>query len=412
MKKIAENRFLCMNLARNWGTMNMMMRTLSILLLFSVSLFGGAGVGVASAAENLPSTHEEALLALINQARQNPLTVAASLGMDPEKILKDLPELETILKEGLPAVTFNGYLYEAARAHTQDMFSNGYYSHDSPDGRGYDARIKNSGYPAFETGESLGMLAFANFIDPGNAVKRLFEYMFRDELDPTRTEKRNILNPLLKEAGVSIDTGVLSLGGALWNVYLATCDYGAVNSGPETKLLRLINQARENPLKAAASAGMDPEKVLADFPALHDLLTQGLPPLTVNLGLSKAARAHAEDMLANGYFSSNSLDGRTVKDRMRENGYDPLDAGEYIRIQCLGNDFKGDDDLIDRTVGIIFNVFLTRELSPYNTEQRNILNAGLKEIGISLVTGTSSKLGGICGNSVLLMVTDFGLRSE
>ena len=80
----------------------------------------------------VPSPHEEALLALINQARQNPLAVAASMGMDPEKILKDLPELEKILKEGLPPVTFNGNLYEAARAHTQDMFANGYYSHDLP----------------------------------------------------------------------------------------------------------------------------------------------------------------------------------------------------------------------------------------------------------------------------------------
>jgi uncharacterized protein YkwD len=390
--------------------MNIMMRILFILL-FSVSLFGGAG-GVASAAESLPSTHEEALFALINQARQDPLAVAASMGMDTEKILKDLPELATILKEGLPAITFNGKLYEAARAHTQDMFANGYYSHDSPNGLGYDARIRNSGYPAVATGESLGMLVFANFINPGDAAKRLFEYMFWDELDPSRTEKRNILDPLLKEAGVSVDTGVLRLGGGLWNVYLATCDYGAVNSGPEAKLLQLINQARENPLKEAASLGMNPEQVLADFPAWHDLLTQGLPPLTVNSGLSKVARAHAEDMLANGYFSDNSLDGRTYKDRMRENGYDPLAAGEYIRIQCLGSDFTNNDELIDRIVGIMFEIFLTRELSPYNTEQRNILNAGLKEVGISLITGTSGNLGGICGNNVLLMVADFGSRSE
>ncbi|MBN2437447.1 MAG: CAP domain-containing protein, partial [Deltaproteobacteria bacterium] len=327
--------------------------------------------------------------------------------------LKDLPELETVLKEGLPAVTFNALLYEAARAHTQDMFINGYYSHDSPDGQGYDARIRNSGYPAVATGESLGMLIFANFIDPGDAVKRLFEYMFRDELDPSRTEKRNILDPLLKEVGISIDTGVLSLGGALWNVYLATCDYGAYISGPEARLLQRINQARENPLKVAASLGLDPERLLADFPEWQqDLLTQGLPPLTTNLKLYKAARAHAEDMLANGYFSSDSLDGRTVKDRIQETGYDPQNVGEYIRIQCLGNDFTNDDDMIDRMVGIIFELFLTREFSPYYAGQRNILNAGLNEVGISLITGTSDTLGGICGNSVLLMVADFGLRSE
>ncbi|MDO8785312.1 MAG: CAP domain-containing protein, partial [Syntrophales bacterium] len=171
--------------------MNIIARVLSILLLL-VSLLGGAG-GIANAAEYVPSPHDEALLALINQARQNPLAIAASMGMDPDKIVKDLPELEKILREGLPPVTFNGNLFEAARAHTQDMFASGYYSHDSPDGRSYDTRIRNSGYPAVTTGESLGMLVFANFINPGDAVRLLFEYMFWDELDPSRKEKRNIL---------------------------------------------------------------------------------------------------------------------------------------------------------------------------------------------------------------------------
>ncbi|MHB9098554.1 MAG: CAP domain-containing protein, partial [Syntrophales bacterium] len=222
------------------------MRILSILLL-TATLLGGAN-GTVSAAEGLPSPQDEALLGLINQARQNPLAVAASMGMDIEKILKDLPQLEKILREGLPPVTFSVKLAEAARAHTQDMFANGYYSHYSPDGRGYDARIRDTGYLATATGESLGMLAFANFIDPKDAAQFIFEYMFWDELDPLRTEKRNILDPRLKEAGINIDTGVLSLGGTSWNVYLATCDFGTVISEPEDKILQQINQARVNPL--------------------------------------------------------------------------------------------------------------------------------------------------------------------
>ena len=234
--------------------MTTIMRFLTILLL-SISLAGGMS-GTASAADAARSPQEGTLLELINQARQNPLGVAASMGMDPEKILRDLPELEKILKEGLPPLTFNNTLYDAARAHTADMFANNYYSHVSPDGRGYEARIRDAGYPAVATGESLGMLVFANFIDPQDAARFLFEYMFADELDPARTEKRNILDPSLKEAGVSIDTGVLSLGGVLWNVYLATCDFGAVITEPEAELLRLINLARANPLGMAESLGI------------------------------------------------------------------------------------------------------------------------------------------------------------
>ena len=360
--------------------MTMMMRILFILL-FSAPLWGGVS-GIASAADVLPSTHEEALLALINQARQNPLTVAASMGMDPEKILKDLPELATILKEGLPAVTFNRKLYETARAHTQDMFANGYYSHDSPDGQGYDARIRNSGYPAVITGESLGMLVFANFIDPADAAKRLFEYIFWDELDPTRTEKRNILDPLLKEVGVRVDTGILRLGGASWNVYLATCDFGAVISGPEGKLLQLINQARANPLGTAKSFGIDTAVFLEGRPELRAAFEQGLAPLTINANLVSASRAHARDMLGNNYYGKISSDGRTYKERIAASGYHFSYAGESLGITW----FTG---LIDESVAInrIFERMFRDEWESSNAGNLTILDPRMKEAGVALGEG-------------------------
>ena len=361
--------------------MAMIARILSILLL-SVSLLGGAA-GIASAAEGLPSPHDEALLALINQARQDPLAVAASMGMDPEKILKDLPELEKILKEGLPPVTFNGNLSDAARAHTQDMFAKGYYSHDSPDGRGYDARIRDSGYRAVMTGESLGMLCFANFINPGDAARFLFEYMFWDELDPSRTEKRNILDPLLQEAGVSVNTGVLSLGGALWNVYLATCDFGAVISGPEGELLRLINQARANPLGVAESSGIDTAIYLEGRPELRAAFEQGLPPLTINASLLSASEAHVRDMLVNNYYGKISPDGRSYKDRITERGYRFAAAGELLGITWLFTDPI--DPLL--AAGRIFQRMLRDELEPSNAGDLTILDPRMKEAGIALRKG-------------------------
>jgi uncharacterized protein YkwD len=360
--------------------MTMITRILFILLL-SVSLFGGAN-GVVCAAEGLPSPQDEALLALINQARQNPLSVAASMGMDPDKIVKDLPELEKILREGLPPVTFNGNLYDAARAHTQDMFAHGYYSHDSPDGRGYDARIRNSGYPAVTTGESLGMLCFANFINPGDAVRHLFEYMFWDELNPSRTEKRNILDPRLKEAGVSVDTGVIRLGGALWNVYLATCDYGAFISGPEAKLLQLINQARANPLGVAESLGIDTAIYLEGRPELRAAFEQGLPPLTINGSLLSASEAHVRDMLGNHYYGLISQDGRTYKERIEASGYRFAAAGESLGITWF-------TDPIDPSVAVgrIFEGMFRDELEPSNAGNLTILDPRMQEAGIALGKG-------------------------
>jgi uncharacterized protein YkwD len=299
------------------------------------------------------------------------------------------------------------------------MFAQGYYSSLSPDGRNYDGRIWESGYPAVVTGESLGMIVFANFINPEDAVRLIFGYMFQDELDPSRTEKRNILDPCLKEAGIGVESGALGLGGAQWNVYLATCDFGAVMSCPEAAFFQLINQARENPLEMAASLGMDPEQVLADFPEWHDLLTHGLPPLTFNTTLAEAARAHAADMLARGYYSHDSLDGRTVEERIREAGYDPLIVGEALRQKCLGsddlllNDFlANNNEQVERLVQQIFKSIFTRELWPNNPEEKNILNVSMEEVGIGLAAGISPALGGICGDRVLLLVIDFGSSAE
>jgi uncharacterized protein YkwD len=384
------------------------MRRIFVILVLLVFLQVGGTCWSASSDAVLPSLQEEELLALINQARENPLQMAASLGMDPEKILEDLPGLEKILQEGLLPLTFNGNLADAACAHTEDMFAQGYYSNISPDGRDYEERIRESGYPAGASGESLGMILFANFINPENAVRLIFEYMFQDELDPLRTEKRTILDPCLKEVGISVNTGAIILGGAKWNVYLATCDFGAVMSCLEAELLQLINQARENPLQVAASLGIDPEQVLADFPEWHDLLTKGVHPLTFNTTLAEAAREHAADMLAHDYYSHDSLDGRTVEDRIREAGYELLDVGESIDFRPLCN---GIDE--QEAANLLFKHMLKSELErDLASGERNILNPEFTEVGIAVVTGKITGLGGICGDQVQLVVADFGASQE
>jgi hypothetical protein len=344
------------------------------------------------------------LLQLINQARENPLIVATSLGMDADQILKDLPELEDILINGLPPLSFNENLYAAAGAHTRDMLEHGYYSHTSLDGRTFEERIRASGYVPTATGESLGMLAFFNFIQPAKAVELIFENMFRDELDPARTERRNILASDLEEAGIALRTGTLVLSGSACNVYLTTCDFGSNVRRPELEFFNLINQARENPLAVAESLGMDPDQIMQDFPELRDILIAGLPPLTFNRNLYAAASAHSQDMLENGYYSHFSSDGRTFDDRIRESGYDPLTTGESMGLFPLCG-----DSTPEKGVDLLFERIFTDELKPDSAADRNILDdRGLKEVGISFITGTSSQLGGICGDHVSLLVADFG----
>ena len=384
----------------------MIIRVLFILLFLVSSFFGGAD-RICFAAGAIPSKHEWALLELINQARENPLIVASSLGMDAEQILQDFPELKDILIYGLPPLSFNENLYAAASAHTQDMLENGYYSHISLDGRTYDDRIVESGYDPVVTGESLGMLAFSNFIQPAEAVTLIFENMFRDELDTARTERRNILAGDLEEAGIGFGCGTFKIGGSIYNVYLTTCDFAtSLFSVIERELLDLINQAREDPLAMASSLGMDPDQILEDLPELTEILTQGIPPLSFNKNLYAAATAHAWDMLENCYYSHDSLDGRTVDDRVRGNGYIPEVSGETMRLLAT-------ETFVEPAEGarIHFEKIFMRELSP-GCIDRNILNPELKEAGISFLTTTpdtweeSSCIYNEYYN--LLLVADFG----
>ena len=373
------------------------------ITLLAVVLFFAFSVR-PSPAQDVPSQYEQDLLKLINEARENPLAVASSLGMDAEQILKDLPELEDILINGLPPLSFNENLYAAAGAHTRDMLEHGYYSHTSLDGRTFEERIRASGYVPTATGESLGMLAFFNFIQPAKAVELIFENMFRDELDPARTERRNILSSDLEEAGIALRTGTMTLSGSACNVYLATCDFGSSVRKLELEFFNLINQARENPLAVAESLGMDPDQIMQDFPELRDILIYGLPPLTFNRNLYAAAGSHTRDMLENGYYSHFSLDGRTFEDRIRESGYDLLTTGESMGLFRLCGDATP-----EKGVDLLFERIFTDELKSDSVADRNILDdRGLKEVGISFITGASSQLGGICSDQVSLLVADFG----
>jgi len=361
-------------------------------------------------ADQSPDAIEMELLGLINQARINPLAMAAILGLDPNQVLNDLPELAEILTQRLAPLTPNGQLAGAALDHTRDMLDKNYYSSDSPDGTTVTDRIRSAGYPATSCGETLGMLGFINFIKPGQAVWHIFENMFLDELNPQRTQKRNILNGEFDDIGISVGSGVFNSGGNYFNVYLATCDFAAGTvSVLEMELLELINQAREKPLEMAASMGMNPDDIIAALPELAEILSQGLAPLTFNRTLCSSARSHAVDMMTNSYYSITSTDGREVEDRVMENGYDPVQAGEAIYMLVT----EGENDPWE-TAKILFEKIFRHELSPLCLS-RNILNPVFKEVGVNFKTlpaGESLEQDRWYSEyNISMMVCDFGLSA-
>ena len=376
----------------------------SILITISIiALLLGLCAGSAHADGGALAAGEAVLFELINQARENPLATARSIGMDAEKIVADFPDMYEILANGLPPLALSGELRAAAAARTDSMVKERYYSGESSDGRTLGRRIADTGYVAVETGESLGIVAFANFIEPEEAARLLFEEMFRGEMDPGRTEPRNILNPDLKETGIALGTGTLSLERLSYNIYVVTCDFGAAPDAAGLQLLNLINQARANPLSTAASLGMDTERLLEDHPFLHEVLTEGLPPLAFDARLYRAARGHTLDMLKEGYYSHDSPDGRTYEDRIRNAGYESADPREAVglacRVICEGP---------SEAAALFFRRIFIKELEYLETDKMTILNPLLKDAGAAIVFGTSAPLGGICGDETVLLTADFG----
>jgi len=64
------------------------------------------------------------------------------------------PELETVAlvnaeraARGLAPIVLDVRLVESARLHSQDMAARGYFSHSTPEGDGFDQRIRAAGHP-------------------------------------------------------------------------------------------------------------------------------------------------------------------------------------------------------------------------------------------------------------------------
>lgn len=99
-----------------------------------------------------------------------------------------------------------------------------------------------------------------------------------------------------------------------------------------------------------------------------------VPPLSWNYQLQQAAILHAEDMRRKDYFSHTSLEGRTSRDRIFDQGY-TIKGFKYIAVG--ENIAQG-----QRSIAEVMNAWLKSE-----GHCRNIMNPNFKEVGISIAGG-------------------------
>ena len=356
----------------------------------------------------LMDANETALFDLINAARKDPLGVAESLGMKRTEILKNLPELADILTNGLPELTFNDRLYKSAKDHTADMLANNYYAYESLDGRTIDQRLNDAGYTAAASGESLGLIFFNNFMEPGRAATQIFETMYKDELDPGFAGQRNILNPDIEEGGISFQGGIFRFGRFSFNAYMTTCDFGTKAALQDLQLLNLINQARAFPKAVAVVYGetcpedLDPEG-------------NGMPAIAFNPELYAAAGDHATDMVKNEYVNHVSLDNRTPEMRLEEKGYVFDWMTELIYRMPVYAIYDAESDaappveqnLSCEPVSDFFKFIYQRAIWSFEKQgDRQLFAPEAVDAGVRIVSGQSSVLGDILTDNFLLSVIE------
>jgi uncharacterized protein YkwD len=96
-------------------------------------------------------------------------------------------------KRGLKALVADPQLVPVARAHSQDMFARGYFSHYTPEGKDPFDRMKSSGIKYYSAGENLAL---------GQTLKICHEGLMNSP-----GHRANILNPSYGRLGIGILDG-------------------------------------------------------------------------------------------------------------------------------------------------------------------------------------------------------------
>jgi RHS repeat-associated protein len=180
-----------------------------------------------------PTPAEQAHLEALNRARLDPSAEAERLGID--------------LNEGLPAgtissspaqpLTFNAQLHHAALLHSQDMIDQGYYSHNSLDGRTPYDRIAEAGYPCPLVGENIAACMDYAPIDEVGALLEFHNRIFLDAGVEGRGHRINMLSDGYKEVGLAAAIGTCE---GYPYCYRFTCDFGSSSHQPNAFLLGVV----------------------------------------------------------------------------------------------------------------------------------------------------------------------------
>ncbi len=255
---------------------------------------------------------------------------------------------------GAPPLRLLRSLTEVAQDHAEEIARSGQVRLKRGSEREVDEWMKRAGYNAYRWTESV----IASTDDFDRIVR---EWRSRD-----RSTWGSIEDPEVRDVGI----GLAQMRGVPLYTFLFAV--------PEV-----------DHFTRATSGLRDADRAQADMLAQVNALRRkaGASPLKMNLDLQQAAQAHAQGMLARGFFAHKSPSGTTVRERARKAGYEWWTIGENIA--------EGQTSVKE--------VVTTWMGSPGH--RKNILNPDFRELGVGLVLGKTRS-----GEYRVIWVQNFGAK--
>jgi uncharacterized protein YkwD len=257
-------------------------------------------------------------------------------------------------RAGAPALRLVKQLNDAAQGHAQEIARSGSLQLRRGSEQAMDQQLRKAGYNPHRWTESVTA-------STGDLEEILREWRRRD----TATWG-SLMDPEMRDLGIGLSR---MRGVPLYTFLFAVPE--AEHFARSTGSLRDVDKVRN--------------QMLAQVNELRR--KAGAQPLQLDPVLQKAAQAHAQDMLARGYFAHKSPSDTTVRERARSAGYDWRTIGENIA--------EG-----QTTVDEVLTTWMG---SPGH--RKNILEPRFQDLGIGLVTGKTRD-----GEYRVIWVQNFGAK--
>ncbi len=161
--------------------------------------------------------------------------------INPDKIIEYTNQYR--LQEGGEPLILNDTLTQAALAKAQDMFTDNYWAHISPDGTEPWYFIAQSGYEYAHAGENLAR----DFTDPQSVV---------DAWIKSPSHRKNILETDFEEIGVAVVDG--NIGGVETTIVVQLFGTSQSNSAFSTQQSNIIGEAHASNLDDKSFVGISP----------------------------------------------------------------------------------------------------------------------------------------------------------